>query len=403
MLGFLTHHRLRRALYLKLDISGKGAFQWNLPGFLTAREPGHQRVPQESMSRTISLMLNPFSAPQCTASFQGDEEMTRNQDAPRQPDNCALNTGAVSDILLDMSLALISGATRCRCVAVRVEKDGDFPLVRCQGFTNKFIEEERSLLPRDAKADLSPEQRLACLECLCGKVIRGQRTECEKVFTSKGSLWLDDLSGRSKIPAKVRNEMRKACFEEGFRSFALVPCHPDGQTLALLHVSDTRRGLLSDALVAGLEESAGHFAQLLAQLRRLRAVETRPHQLEEKKLRILVVDDEAEMASLVAEMLEGKGHQVVTAPGGPEALTILKETKFDLVITDFNMPLMSGLELAEEIWTHWHPFAPPLILMSGTSSEEIALQEKRPPDVAAFLTKPFSPQYLMETVQAVVE
>jgi CheY-like chemotaxis protein len=197
--------------------------------------------------------------------------------------------------------------------------------------------------------------------------------------------------------------MRQTCHQEGFQSFALVPCRPDHETVALLHVCDTQKGLLSNKLVASLEHSGRHFAKLVFQLRELERVESQPREAEQKQLQILVVDDEVEAVSLTRDMLEAKGHRVTIAFSGLEAIETLKDTKFDLVITDFNMPLMSGLGLAEEIWTRWHPFAPPVILMSGTSSEEIPLCEKGSPDVAAFLSKPFSMENLMETVHAVVQ
>jgi len=271
------------------------------------------------------------------------------------------------------------------------------------GFSENFIELERSLLPKDVGAELSPQKKLLLLECMCGRVIRGECAGCEELFSPGGSFWINDFSDPDKISPRVRKRMRGTCLDEGFQSMALVPCRPDSESVALLHVCDTRKGLLSEELMASLEESGRHFAKLVFQLRELKKTESQSREAEKMQLRILVVDDEPEMASLVGNMLEAKGHQVTTVSGGLEALEVLSATRFDLVITDFNMPLMSGLGLAEEIWTRWHPFSPPVILMSGTSSEEVALREKGPPDVAAFLSKPFSVEDLMETVHAVVQ
>ncbi len=61
--------------------------------------------------------------------------------------------------------------------------------------------------------------------------------------------------------------------------------------------------------------------------------------------RVLIVDDEEGIRSFVAESLELDGHEVEQAASGEQALTRLREARFELVITDLRMPGMSGLEL----------------------------------------------------------
>ena len=65
--------------------------------------------------------------------------------------------------------------------------------------------------------------------------------------------------------------------------------------------------------------------------------------------RILVVDDEPFVCDAVKLMLEFDGHTVETASHGKEALEVFQKHKFDLVITDWKMPGMSGDQLAEAI------------------------------------------------------
>src|SRR3990172_5550492 len=59
--------------------------------------------------------------------------------------------------------------------------------------------------------------------------------------------------------------------------------------------------------------------------------------------RVLVVDDEAKLAKFVAQALELDGHDVVRAGGGREALTLLAERPFEVVVTDLRMPEVDGL------------------------------------------------------------
>jgi len=110
------------------------------------------------------------------------------------------------------------------------------------------------------------------------------------------------------------------------------------------------------------------------------------------------VDDEEEMAAVMGDTLKTKGHHVTTALSGPEALEVLSREKVDIVVTDFGMPDMTGLALAIEIKKRWDPYAPPVILMSGTFSREMVFPENELSDVVAFLSKPFSEETLMETI-----
>src|SRR5438105_3106634 len=65
--------------------------------------------------------------------------------------------------------------------------------------------------------------------------------------------------------------------------------------------------------------------------------------------RILVVDDEPFVCDAVKLMLSFDGHDVQTASNAKEALALFQKNKFDLVITDWKMPEMSGDQLAEAI------------------------------------------------------
>lgn len=65
--------------------------------------------------------------------------------------------------------------------------------------------------------------------------------------------------------------------------------------------------------------------------------------------RILVVDDESTVRDAIKMLLKFEGHEVETAASGREALAIIQKEKFDLILTDYAMPLMTGEELATTI------------------------------------------------------
>ena len=76
---------------------------------------------------------------------------------------------------------------------------------------------------------------------------------------------------------------------------------------------------------------------------------------------ILVIDDEAPVRELVADVLASKGHRVTTATGGREGLDLFEAGQFDLVITDLGMPDMTGWDVARAIRLR-HPGTPVLLL-----------------------------------------
>jgi CheY-like chemotaxis protein len=65
--------------------------------------------------------------------------------------------------------------------------------------------------------------------------------------------------------------------------------------------------------------------------------------------RILVVDDEEDIRSMLGIVLAGEGWQVDEAPGGAEAIALCAATAFDVVVLDLRMPGLSGLDVAREL------------------------------------------------------
>jgi CheY-like chemotaxis protein len=78
---------------------------------------------------------------------------------------------------------------------------------------------------------------------------------------------------------------------------------------------------------------------------------------------ILLVDDNAHGLTARRAVLEELGHKIVTASNGADALELFSESKFDLVITDYKMPRMDGLELIKRLRKHSPQV--PIVLVSG--------------------------------------
>ena len=101
---------------------------------------------------------------------------------------------------------------------------------------------------------------------------------------------------------------------------------------------------------------------------------------------ILIVDDNPNMSSLLAEMLEIFDYKSIMACDGEDALRKLEEKKISLVITDMRMPNMTGMELIEVVRVKYPKI--PIVLISGYTVDESENKDKKiQPD--GFLAKPF--------------
>ena len=101
---------------------------------------------------------------------------------------------------------------------------------------------------------------------------------------------------------------------------------------------------------------------------------------------VLIVDDNPNMAMLLAEMLEVFDFESVRAADGQEALERLGENSFSMVITDMRMPNMTGLELLQSVKEKSPKM--PVVLISGYSVDDLEFDTgSAKPD--GFLPKPF--------------
>ena len=111
--------------------------------------------------------------------------------------------------------------------------------------------------------------------------------------------------------------------------------------------------------------------------------------------RILVVDDEPFVCDAVKMMLSFDGHTVETANSGKDALALFDQGKFDLVITDFAMPIMKGDELAAAIKSR-SPQQP--VVMITAYAEMLQGSDNLLKGVDFIISKPFLLENLREAI-----
>jgi CheY-like chemotaxis protein len=113
---------------------------------------------------------------------------------------------------------------------------------------------------------------------------------------------------------------------------------------------------------------------------------------------ILVVDDEPDIAAIVAETLEKVGHRVHTANDGVTALHLLGETVYDLIISDTKMPAPENLDFYTELMRRHPEFGRRIIFITGDvlDPEKQKFLERTG---APCITKPFDPRLLPRVVR----
>ena len=117
--------------------------------------------------------------------------------------------------------------------------------------------------------------------------------------------------------------------------------------------------------------------------------------------RLLIVDDSTSMRQMVTFALTSGGYSVHEAEDGQAALDLARNTRFDAVVTDVNMPRMDGIQLIRQLrQLPEYRFTP--LLMLTTESGGDKKMEGKAAGATGWLVKPFDPEQLLATVRKVL-
>lgn len=115
-------------------------------------------------------------------------------------------------------------------------------------------------------------------------------------------------------------------------------------------------------------------------------------------IRILVVDDEAHILHVLSLKLRNAGYEVFTAPDGEEGFEIASTELPDLVITDYQMPYMTGLELCHALADQSSTAKIPVLILTARG-HALDDQDLKISNVKSVLSKPFSPRVVLQLVE----
>jgi CheY-like chemotaxis protein len=118
----------------------------------------------------------------------------------------------------------------------------------------------------------------------------------------------------------------------------------------------------------------------------------------DKRVRVLVADDDPVILRLIEVNLGLEGFEVVTANGGEDVLAKVKDAHADVILLDVMMPGMTGWEVARRLRENGETSHIPVVFLSARTQEE----DRRKGEelgVAAYVSKPFDPVELVETIR----
>lgn len=116
---------------------------------------------------------------------------------------------------------------------------------------------------------------------------------------------------------------------------------------------------------------------------------------------ILVLDDSASIRQMMRVALSGTGHEITGAANGVQGLQQLERTRFDLIITDLNMPEMDGLTFIKELRKRPEQSGVPVLFVT-TETRDTVKQQARSAGATGWISKPFSTEQLCRVVERVL-
>lgn len=119
--------------------------------------------------------------------------------------------------------------------------------------------------------------------------------------------------------------------------------------------------------------------------------------MSERKKTILIVDDEAPIVHIIRYKLEREGYEVVTAGDGQEAYDLAQSLNPDLIVTDFQMPVLSGYEMCIKLRASEVTADIPVVMVTARG-HKLSPKELAETNIRQMICKPFSARELLVVI-----
>lgn len=122
-----------------------------------------------------------------------------------------------------------------------------------------------------------------------------------------------------------------------------------------------------------------------------------------KKATILIADDEAALRFLLRETLRDEGYVVIEAKDGREAQGAIQSESLDLIILDYMMPELTGVEVCSWLRSSNHPNQQVPVILLTAKAQEKDRDHAIDVGVSRYMIKPFSPLQLLDVIEGLLE
>jgi len=125
--------------------------------------------------------------------------------------------------------------------------------------------------------------------------------------------------------------------------------------------------------------------------------------MNEKNVKVLIVDDFATMRKVVRNLLKQVGYEdIVEAEDGVMALKTLKSQKIDVIVSDWNMPNMTGLELLKAVRADADLAKTPFLMVTAEALQDNVVAAVKA-GVSNYIVKPFTAEVLNEKIKKIMD
>lgn len=167
-----------------------------------------------------------------------------------------INNPSDTDQIMFSIIKYLKKFTGYEAVAIRLREGNHYPYFTYDGFSDEFIKLENCICVtgKNARENEKPSSS-SDLACICGSIIKGNIDRSKSFFTGEGSFWTNDMSKLLKSHRKFFEDLghRNICANFGYKSIALIPLRSKDETIGLLQINDSRKGLFTEDRIKFLE------------------------------------------------------------------------------------------------------------------------------------------------------
>ena len=174
----------------------------------------------------------------------------------------------ILETLLEELLRKIQDGSACQSVAIRLLEDGDFPYYAQMGFSDFFIQKEKTLNARNEKGQLILDSDgTPFVECMCGNVLMNKFNPKRSYFTKTGAFWTNSttqlLKSFTEAEKQEVGKTRNTCHNYGYESVALIPIHAKNKTIGLVQINDPRENMFTLGSIGRFQLLADHVGVIV--------------------------------------------------------------------------------------------------------------------------------------------